>query len=152
MMPMPWLWVLSRYHHAATSKVKKNLFDFINQVLWDMYKRYYSVEIFEAHPLQMFFPLNSLISSVLLQNIHDDSNFFSIIESPSTKISSGSFSEIWWILLISIGITTLPNSSTLLTTPVDFNLYLLNLINKLSNKHRISYQCRNKMSTIIILY
>lgn len=33
MMPMPWLWVLSRYHHAATSKVKKNLFDFINQVL-----------------------------------------------------------------------------------------------------------------------
>ncbi|CBH22262.1 protein of unknown function [Acetoanaerobium sticklandii] len=33
MMPMPWLWVLSRYHHAATGKVKKNLFDFINQVL-----------------------------------------------------------------------------------------------------------------------
>ena len=58
---------------------------------------------------------------VLLQKIQFGSYFFSIIDVPSTYISIGSFSVIPNLFLNSIGITTLPNSSTLLIIPVAFN-------------------------------
>jgi hypothetical protein len=57
------------------------------------------------------------------QKIQFGSYFFKMIEEPSTNISIGSFTFISNLFLNSIGITTLPNSSTFLTIPVAFILY-----------------------------
>ena len=91
---------------------------------------YYSSLIsdnFSKHLSQTNFPLYSTNFFELPQNIQFDSNFFNIMLEPSTYISIGSFSVIPNLFLNYIGITTLPNSSTLLTIPVDFIQHLLKI-------------------------
>ena len=75
---------------------------------------------FLAHLLQTNLSLYSTKFFVLPQKTQFGSYFFKTIVDPSTNISTGSFTLISNLFLISIGITTLPNSSILLTIPVDF--------------------------------
>ena len=75
---------------------------------------------FSKHLSQTNLPLYSDSFLEFPQKIQFGSNFFNTIFEPSTYISIGSFSAIPNLFLSSIGITTLPNSSTLLIIPVDF--------------------------------
>ena len=96
-------------------------------ILFFIYSASFISDIFSKHLSQTNFPLYSTNFFELPQNIQFDSNFFNIMLEPSTYISIGSFSAIPNLFLNSIGITTLPNSSTLLTIPVDFIQHLLKI-------------------------
>ena len=74
-------------------------------------------------PIQLLhtrFPSYSIFPSVLPQNTQAGEYFRRIIVSFSVNISSGSFSPIPSVRLISMGSTIRPSSSTFLTIPVDF--------------------------------
>ena len=76
--------------------------------------------IFSAHFEHTNLSLNVIRFLAFPQKTQFGSYFLNTIEEPSTYISIGSFSAISNLFLISIGITTLPNSSTFLIIPVDF--------------------------------
>ena len=84
-----------------------------------------SFPIAAEHSLHTFFPLNELIALAFPQNTQAGSYLRRMIFSLSVKISRPSFSSISSVRRSSMGITTLPRSSTFLTIPVDFILVLL---------------------------